>query len=224
MVLDREFSYREGLAYLQAAGLHFVIRLNQGSQSPIFLNQHGREVELHLRVGESVVYYNLLYRRHVHVNLIGVWRKGHAKPLWVMTDLEPEQGLAIYSAAHENRGELPRPEKPAGPGQDHEQMPGASGAAVALVLLAYSLGSVVGEAVRDVLFPAPVTDAAALPAQPAAGRSGPAAPSPRTLRRAVPAAQVQAHVLAAHAALHRQPGHRRFPGCPGPACPIFCPT
>lgn len=59
LVLDREFSYLELLEYLQAAHIHFVIRLNQGSHPPIFLNLGGREVELHLLVGEKVVHHNL---------------------------------------------------------------------------------------------------------------------------------------------------------------------
>jgi hypothetical protein len=34
----------------------------------------------------------------VTVNVVGVWRKGHAQPLWVMSNLAPEQALAIYAA------------------------------------------------------------------------------------------------------------------------------
>jgi hypothetical protein len=32
----------------------------------------------------------------VKVNLIGFWRKGLSKPLWVMTTLEPNRGIEIY--------------------------------------------------------------------------------------------------------------------------------
>ncbi len=168
LVLDREFSYQEMLEYLQAAHIHFVIRLNQGSKPPIFLNLRGREVELHLRLGEKVVYHNLFYRRQVRVNVIGVWRKGYARPMWVMTDLEPEQGLAIYyqrmKIDEEFRDLKSLLDLPKLMNKRQEQMEQV----VALVLLAFSLGSVVGEGIRDHLFPAPVTDAAPIPSQAAA--------------------------------------------------------
>jgi hypothetical protein len=38
----------------------------------------------------------VFYLGVVKVNLIGYWRKGLSSPLWVMTSLEPEQGLQIY--------------------------------------------------------------------------------------------------------------------------------
>jgi Transposase DDE domain len=164
LVLDREFSYLELLEYLIAAGIHFVIRLNQGSHSPIFLNLNGRKVELHLRVGEKVLYHNLFYRRQAQVNLIGVWRKGHARPLWVMTDLPPEKGLAIYcermkieETFRDLKSLLDLPKLMNKRRSYLEQT-------AAMVLLAYSLGVVIGEAIRDYLFPAPLTDAAPLPA------------------------------------------------------------
>jgi hypothetical protein len=32
----------------------------------------------------------------VFVNVIGVWREGFSKPLWVMTNLKAEDDLTIY--------------------------------------------------------------------------------------------------------------------------------
>jgi hypothetical protein len=102
--------------------------------------------------------------------VIGVWRKGHAKPMWVMTDLEPEQGLAIYfqrmkieESFRDLKSLLDLP-KLMNKRQSHMEQ------VVAMVLLAYSLGYVTGEALRDYLFPAPVTAAAPIPTQAAAAQ------------------------------------------------------
>jgi hypothetical protein len=46
LVLDREFSYLELLTGLVAEKVHFVIRLNLGSQSPTFTNDEGERVQL----------------------------------------------------------------------------------------------------------------------------------------------------------------------------------
>ena len=47
-------------------------------------------------MGQQVVYQDVCYMGEVRVNVIGVWRRRLSCPLWVMTDLEPEEGLRIY--------------------------------------------------------------------------------------------------------------------------------
>lgn len=49
-------------------------------------------------LGEQAVYHQLHYMGRVVVNVVGVWREGHAEPLWVMSNLAPEPALAIYAA------------------------------------------------------------------------------------------------------------------------------
>jgi hypothetical protein len=55
-------------------------------------------VELTIAPGETAVYPQIYYRGQVLVNVIGTWKKGFRKPLWVMTNLAPEKGLEIYQA------------------------------------------------------------------------------------------------------------------------------
>lgn len=99
IVMDREFSYGQLLENMTAAQIHFVIRLKMGSNPPVFINEEGRRIKPRIaQNGQSVIYRQLKYQGKVAVNLIGIWKLGHRKPLWVMTDLEPEQGLRTYKA------------------------------------------------------------------------------------------------------------------------------
>jgi hypothetical protein len=38
----------------------------------------------------------VFYRGKVFVNLVGIWYKGFSEPMWVMTNLDAQQALAIY--------------------------------------------------------------------------------------------------------------------------------
>jgi hypothetical protein len=71
LVLDREFSYEWLLQALVQEGVHFVIRLNLGSQAPVMLSRQGKRLELCVEQGQTVRYYGVRYRGHVCANLIG---------------------------------------------------------------------------------------------------------------------------------------------------------
>jgi Transposase DDE domain len=167
LVLDREFSYLELLVYLVQVSVNFVIRLNMGSHAPTFSDAAGRKVILTVGLGEQVVYHQLRYMGQVLVNVVGVWRKGCAEPLWVMSNLPPERALTIYSArmkieeAFRDLKNLLNLDKVMNKSQQHmEQM-------AALVMLAFTIGFLSGEAVRDELYgaaPASQTAATAAPA------------------------------------------------------------
>jgi len=149
LVLDREFSYLGLLEKLVAEKVDFVIRLNMGSHPPIFTNAEGRQVELMIVPEETAVYSQIYYRGQVRVNVIGTWKKGFRKPLWVMTSLVPEKGLEIYQArvkieeSFRDLKNLLNLKKIVNKSQDNmEKM-------VALVLIAYAIGLLVGESIRD---------------------------------------------------------------------------
>lgn len=156
LVLDREFSYQRLIENLSAEGINFVIRLNQGSHPPIFRNADGRQIELDIaQDGKPVTHRGLFYRGQVEVNLIGIWRKGLKKPLWVMTTLEPEQGLEIYQQrmkieqSFRDLKDLLHIDKIMNKTQVMmEKM-------VAMMLIAYTMAMLVGEAIRDRLFGPP---------------------------------------------------------------------
>jgi len=85
----------------------------------------------------------------VRVNVIGPWKKGFRKPLWVMTSLTPEKSLEIYRArmrieeSFRDLKSLLNLDKIVNKTQDNmEKM-------VALGLIAYAIGLLVGESIRD---------------------------------------------------------------------------
>jgi hypothetical protein len=88
----------------------------------------------------------------VKVNLIGYWRKGLSKLLWVITTLEPERGLEIYlkhmkiEETFRDCKDLLHMTKLINKKQPLlEQM-------IALCLLAYVIGVWFGEALRDTVY------------------------------------------------------------------------
>ncbi len=161
LVLDREFSYLELLEYCQHAGLNFVIRLHLGRQQPTFLDGAGRKITLTVGMDQQVTYHHLRYLGKVSVSVVGVWRKGYARPLWVMSSLAPDQALAIYTdrmkieETFRDLKSLLNLDKLMNKSQAlMEQM-------VALVLLAFTVGFVLGEELRRAAYPYPGAAAAA---------------------------------------------------------------
>jgi hypothetical protein len=155
LVLDREFSYLGLLEKLAKEQLNFVIRLNMGSQPPIFTNPEGERVELVIWPGQRPVYRQLYYRGRVAVNVIGIWREGFERPLWIMTNLDPEVGLQIYRArmkidqSFKDLKSLLGLTKIMNKSQENmEKM-------VALLLIAYTIGLLVGESLRDKMYGGP---------------------------------------------------------------------
>jgi hypothetical protein len=98
LVLDREFSYQELMEVLTIEHIQFVIRLNLGDQhkQPRLIDADGKPIKLFIQPGETVAHPNVYYLGTVKVNVIGYWQKSLAKPLWVITSLEPKRGLEIY--------------------------------------------------------------------------------------------------------------------------------
>ncbi|MGZ6347888.1 MAG: transposase, partial [Anaerolineales bacterium] len=96
LVLDREFSYLELLQNLVVEHIHFIIRLKVGLPQVNLIDAQGQPLKLIAQPNQTVIYRQVWYKGLVPVNVIGLWRPGFQTPLWVMTDLEPEKGLAIY--------------------------------------------------------------------------------------------------------------------------------
>lgn len=150
LVLDREFSYLELMENLVFEKLNFVIRLKTG---PKFIDREGNLVAMSIRKGETRVTNKVFYMGKVFVNLVGFWKEGFSKPLWVMTNLDAEQGLAIsvqrmkIEESFRDMKNLLGLEKLMNKRHDHmEKM-------VALLLIAYAIGLWLGETLRSSLFP-----------------------------------------------------------------------
>ena len=149
LVLDREFSYLGLMENLVCEEINFVIRLKEGAK---FTDRDGNLVAMSIRRGETRILNKVFYMGKVFVNLIGIWREGFSNPLWVMTNLDAKQGLAIYSQrmkieeSFRDMKSLLGMEKLMNKRRDHmEKM-------VALLLIAYTIGLWLGETLRSTLF------------------------------------------------------------------------
>ncbi len=154
LVLDREFSYEDLMEILHIENIQFVIRLNLGDQrkQPRLIDADGEPIKLFIRPGETIIRPNVYYLGTVKVNLIGYWHKSLSKPLWVMTSLDPKQGLEIYQKrmkieqTFRDCKDLLHLTKLMNKKQSLlEQM-------IALSLLAYVIGVWFCEALRDVVY------------------------------------------------------------------------
>jgi hypothetical protein len=150
LVLDREFSYLELLENLALEGVNFVIRLKVG---PNFCDGEGEPVALSVQKGETRILNKVFYKGKVFVNVIGVWQKGFSDPIWIMTNLKAEEGLAIYlkrmkiEQAFRDLKSLLNFHKLMNKRRNlMEKM-------VALILIAYAIILIVGETLRAQLFP-----------------------------------------------------------------------
>lgn len=158
LVLDREFSYLELLVNLVAEQINFVIRLNLGSRPPKFWDGEGREVALEISPGETVIHKRVWYKGNVGVNLIGIWGRGFSEPMWIMSNLEPTEAKRIYFArmkideTFRDLKSLLGMTKLMNKQQKHmEKM-------LALLLLVFAIGFLVGENLRDQLYGQPVAE------------------------------------------------------------------
>jgi hypothetical protein len=103
--------------------------------------------------GEQRTLNKIFYMGKVFVNVIGIWQEGFSDPLWVMTNLDAEEGLVIYlrrmkiEQAFRNLKSLLNFEKLMNKRRIlMEKM-------VAMLLIAFSIDLILGETLRDQLFP-----------------------------------------------------------------------
>lgn len=152
LVLDREFSYLELMQALVSEELNFIIRLKVGAT---FLDQEGKVVALSVKKGETRILNKVFYMGKIFVNLIGQWKEGLNEPLWVMTNLPAEAGLSIYLQRMKIEQSFRDLKSLLGfDKMMHKKRP-LMEKMVALVLIAYAIGLVLGEALRSHLFPEP---------------------------------------------------------------------
>jgi len=165
LVLDREFSYLELLLHLVEEQAHFVIRLNLGSHPPKFCDADGKEVALMILPGETVLHRRVWYKGQVCVNLIGTWQKGRLEPLWVMTDLEAKEGLRIYFSRMKIEESFRDLKSLLGLTRLMNKQQSYMEKMVALLLLVYAIGLLVGERLRDQLYGELIAENETVPGQ-----------------------------------------------------------
>lgn len=149
LIFDREFSAQRWLKALSEAGCRWVVRLNTKSGVKFF-DEEGEEVPLSVeKRGQRNIEGVFYYRGETKANVAGVWREGCREPLWVMGDLPSEALVEVY----EERMKIEQTFKDSKSLLNVEKVMSKKRAqleiTLALVLLAYGLGLMVGEAARD---------------------------------------------------------------------------
>ncbi len=152
LVLDREFSYLSLLETLTEEGLHFVIRLKVGAHPVRLVDGEGQPLQPVIQPRQKCIYRDVWYLGRVRVNLIGYWAPGLHEPLWVMTDLEPERALALYQQRMKIEESFRDAKTLLHLTQAMNQRQENLEKMLALTLLAYTIGLLLGEAVRDVAY------------------------------------------------------------------------
>lgn len=149
LVLDREFSYECLFENMLIEGIKFVIRLNIGN-NPTILNENGDKISLTINPGDEVNMRGVYYKGKVEVNISGKWDKGFSEPMWVISNLPPEEAIEIYKLrmkieeSFRDLKDLLSIDKIMNQKQDNmEKM-------ASMVLLSYSIGLLIGEGIREV--------------------------------------------------------------------------
>jgi hypothetical protein len=155
LVLDREFSYQTLFEHFLDSQMQFVIRLNQGSKPPKFYYDEHQRKELTLLVApdsEPKIYRDIYYKGEVLVNVIGVWKKGNRKPLWVITNMSPEIALKIYLQRMKIEKTFRELKSILRLGTIMNKSRFYLEQMIALMLLTFAVTVLIGEAIRDVRY------------------------------------------------------------------------
>lgn len=158
LVLDREFSYLELMLNLFEERINWVIRLNLRANPPKFYEDDGKKVALTISPGETRVLKHVWYMGKVRMNVIGTWKKGLAEPMWVMTNLEAKEGLRIYFARMKIEETYRDLKSLLGLTKLMNKRQVYMEKMVALLLLVFTIGLLVGEELRDLLFGQPIAE------------------------------------------------------------------
>jgi hypothetical protein len=158
LVLDREFSYLELMLNLFEEQINWVIRLNLRANPPKFYDQDGKEVALTISPGETVTFNNIWYMGKVRVNVVGTWKKGLDEPLWVMTNLEAKRALRIYFARMKIEETYRDLKSLLGMTKLMNKQQVYMEKMISLLLLTFTIGLLVGEELRDLLYGEPIVE------------------------------------------------------------------
>jgi hypothetical protein len=155
VIFDREFSYLELLNSLLEAEMQFIIRLDLRANPPHFYYDQEQKRRLRLRIaptGKSQIYRQVYYMGQAKMNVIGIWNYGFKDPIWMMTNMEPEAALKLYfkrmkiEISFRDLKSLLQMDKVMNKLQVRLEK------ILALVMIAYAISILVGEAIRDVQF------------------------------------------------------------------------
>jgi transposase len=101
-------------------------------------------------INKPKIYRQVYYMGEVCLNVVGIWRYGFKEPMWILTNMEPEAGLALYDQrmkieiCFRDLKSLLHIDKVMNKSQHHLNK------MLAMVMLAYAISLIVGETIRDV--------------------------------------------------------------------------
>jgi len=155
IVFDREFSYCELLKSLMDSGIHFVIRLNMRANPPCFYYDEEQKQRLRLAIApinKVKIYRQVYYMGEVCLNVVGIWRYGFKEPMWIITNMQPEEGFALYEKrmkieiCFRDLKSLLQIDKVMSKSQVYLNK------ILAMVMLTYAVCVLIGESIRDVQY------------------------------------------------------------------------
>jgi hypothetical protein len=129
--------------------------LNMGANPPLFYYDAERKQRLKLLIApinKPKIYRQVYYMGEVCLNVIGIWRYGFKEPMWIITNMQPEAGLALYDQrmkieiCFRDLKSLLHIDKVMNKSQVYLNK------MLAMVMLAYAITLFVGEAIRDVQY------------------------------------------------------------------------
>jgi len=90
------------------------------------------------------------------MNVVGTWKKGLSEPMWVMTNLEAKRGLRIYFARMKIEETYRDLKSLLGLTKLMNKQQVYMEKMVSLLLLTFTIGLLVGEELRDLLYGEPI--------------------------------------------------------------------
>lgn len=151
MVLDREFSHLGFFEAMEDMGIRYVVRLKTGNR-PRILDKEGKEVWLGIKRGERKVWRGVRYLGEVQGNIAGYWDERFAEPVMVFTNLEPERGLALYRERMKIEEMFRDVKGLLGLEKVMTKGRGNLEGLIGLMLLAYAVGVMIGEVMREEVY------------------------------------------------------------------------
>jgi hypothetical protein len=108
-----------------------------------------QQVKLDITPGQSKFLRGVYYKGTVKMNLIGFWKKGMKDAMWIATNIDPKRVLEIYLDRMKIEESFKDLKSLLGleriMSKDRQYM----GKLIMLVLIAYTIGVLVGEKIRD---------------------------------------------------------------------------
>ena len=150
LVLDREFSYELLFEETVEAGIQFVIRLKTGNR-PNILTESDAKISYTVGIGEEVHYEGVYYKGKIKVNVAAKWERGFKSPIWVISSIgvKPSEALRIYGLRMKIEESFRDLKSLLNLDKIMNKKRGNMEKMVALVVLAYTIGFLIGEQIRD---------------------------------------------------------------------------